>query len=175
MTYFIDTAWPADYAAYIAKPMDWGKVNRTLQKRQYDKIGDVIEDLRLIFSNALKYNARGKGTDTVSGKAYDASVYMSKKLEAAIDKSMLAVSDRSERERIDHNIAEREIEAAERLEKERLRELWTKEGQQSGNDPNSSTVETIETIRVVNRRQPQRKEILDFEYFDEVNNVGFDS
>jgi len=63
------------------------------------------------------YNS-GKGTDNVSGKAYDGAVYIFKKLKAAIGNSMLAISDRSERERAYPNIAEREIEACARLEKE---------------------------------------------------------
>lgn len=168
MTFFIQANYPADYSAYIAKPMDWERVHRSLRKRAYDKLGDVVEDIRLIFSNALKYNARGKGTETVSGKAYDAAVYMSKKLEVAIDKAMLSVSDRLEREIIDHNIAEREIEAAEIAENARLREMWSKQ-RESGGDEAEPAVETIERVRVVNRRQNHRKEMMDFDYpyFDE--------
>jgi hypothetical protein len=107
MQFFIQPNYPPDYAAFIAKPMDWERCQRTLKKRQYDKFGDVIEDLRLIFSNAIKYNARHENTDTVSGKAFEAAKYMSAKLEVAINKMMLSVSDRLERERIDHNNAER--------------------------------------------------------------------
>mmetsp|Transcript_27704 Transcript_27704/g.42163 ORF Transcript_27704/g.42163 Transcript_27704/m.42163 type:complete len:203 (+) Transcript_27704:1528-2136(+) len=61
-------------------------VQKTLKKRKYVKFGEVIDDLRLIFSNALKYNAKHKGTGNISGLAYDAAVYMSGKLEMAIDK-----------------------------------------------------------------------------------------
>eukprot|EP00957_Ditylum_brightwellii_P035839 2716640-Ditylum_brightwellii.AAC.1 len=66
MTYFIQPNYPADYFAYISKPMDWERCHKNLQQRSYEKFGDLVEDLRLIFSNALKYNARAKGTDTVS-------------------------------------------------------------------------------------------------------------
>ena len=66
MTYFIRADYPADYTAFISKPMDWEKVQRNLKKRHYDNFGQVIEDLRLIFKNALKYNARLRDrTDTV--------------------------------------------------------------------------------------------------------------
>ena len=58
MTFFIRADYPADYTAFISKPMDWEKVQRNLKKRHYDNFGQVIEDLRLIFKNALKYNAR---------------------------------------------------------------------------------------------------------------------
>jgi hypothetical protein len=127
MTFFIQAHYPADYTAFVSKPMDWEKVQRTLKKRQYDKFGDVIVDLRLIFSNALKYNARLMGTDTVSGRAYEAAKYMSAKLEASISKLLFSVGDRLERERIDHANAEREIEAAERAEDAAIRAAWKKQ------------------------------------------------
>lgn len=79
MTFFIQPNYPPDYAAYISQPKDWESCSRALKKRQYDKFGDIIADLRLIFSNALKYNARLMGTDTISGKAYEAAKYMSSK------------------------------------------------------------------------------------------------
>jgi len=165
MQYFIMPDYPPDYAAFISKPMDYDRVNRRLQNRGYDTFGEVINDLRLIFSNALKYNARAKGTDTVSGYAYDGAVHMSEKLEMAIDKMMISVSDRIERERIEHAIAEREIEAAERAEEEKMRAQWTGS---SGAKPPDSTFETVETLRIVNRRPTKRRDIRDFEsYFDE--------
>jgi len=165
MQYFILPDYPPDYAAFISKPMDYDRVNRRLQNRDYDTFGEVIADLRLIFANALKYNARAKGTTTVSGLAYDGAVYMSEKLEAAIDKMMISVSDRIERERIEHAIAEREIEAAERAEEEKMRAQWTGS---SGARPADTTVETVETVLIINRRPPKRREIRDFEsYFDE--------
>jgi len=165
MQYFIMPDYPADYAAFISKPMDYVRVNRKLQKREYDNFGEVISDLRLIFTNALKYNGRAKGTASISGLAYDGAEYMSAKLEAAIDKMMISVSDRIERERIEHGIAEREIEAAERAEEEKMRAQWTGS---SGAKPADATVETVETVRIIHRRPPKRREIRDFEsYFDE--------
>ena len=77
--------------------MDWEKVQKTLKKRNYDTCGGVIEDLRLIFTNAVKYNARLAGTDTVSGRAYDSAKILSVKLETAVNKLMVTVSDRVER------------------------------------------------------------------------------
>jgi hypothetical protein len=162
----------ADYAAFISKPMDWDRVNRRLQRREYETIGDVVGDLRLIFSNALKYNARAKGTETVSGIAYEAAIYMSIKLELAIDKMMLSVSDRLERERIEHAIAEREIYAAERAEDERMRAQWT--GSSSAK-PSESVVVTTETgASIISRRPQQQKEMRDFEfpYFDDEEDEG---
>lgn len=60
MGFFIEPNYPPDYTAFISKPMDWQRVQKTLKKRNYVKFGEVIDDLRLIFSNALKYNAKRK-------------------------------------------------------------------------------------------------------------------
>jgi hypothetical protein len=178
MTFFLQTNYPADYTAYIARPMDWERVNRTLKKRHYDKFGDVITDLRLIFSNALKYNGRLKGTDTVSGRAYESATIMSMKLEMAINKLLLTVSDRLERERIDHANAEREMEAQERADEARFFATWKKDSDTAavdGIDPLASSAMppqasdfASQKIRLV-RRPAQRRESTDFEIpnFDE--------
>jgi hypothetical protein len=169
MTFFIQPNYPADYTAYISKPMDWERVQRTLKKRQYDTFGNMVDDLRLIFSNALKYNARLKGTDTVSGRAYEAAVYMSAKLEAAINKFLLSVSDRLERERIDHGNAEREIEAAERAEEAEIRATWKK----GESDTDATGTERLDRNAISRtgsmRRAPIRRQTTDFEipFFDE--------
>jgi len=126
MNVFVHTFYPHDYTSYIAKPMDWEQVNRKLRKRQYNTFGEVIEDLRLIFSNALKYNGRLKDADQGSAVAYTNAQYMSEKLEVAIKKNILSTSDRLERERIDHANAEREIEHHERQEQAKIREAWSK-------------------------------------------------
>lgn len=172
MTFFIQPNYPADYSAFIAKPMDWEKVQRTLKKRHYDTIGALIDDLRLIFSNAEKYNSRLKGTDTVSGRAYEAAKYMSDKLEIAVNKLLLSVSDRLERERIDHANAEREIEAAERAEEAEIRAAWKKEPDKEGSSPTPARSELmLQKTRIV-RRVPQRRQATDFEipFFDEEDN-----
>jgi Bromodomain len=169
MTFFIAANYPADYAAFISKPMDWQKVQTNLKNREYDTFGEACADLRLIFSNALKYNARLKGTDTVSGRAYDAAKYMSAKLEAAIIKMMLSVSDRLERERIDHANAEREIEAAEQAEEARIRATWKKETTSDGAAAPAKADGSVKIKGPVLRMQMKRRESTDFEipFFDE--------
>jgi hypothetical protein len=181
MTFFIQPNYPADYTAFVSKPMDWEKVQRTLKKRNYDTFGEIIEDLRLIFTNAIKYNSRLKGTDTVSGRAYDAAEYMSAKLEAAISKLMLTVSDRLERERIDHANAEREIEAEERAEEVRIRAAWKKDSENkeegAAMPPLSSSAtmmllsrpDMTQKSRLVRVASQQRREAMDFEipFFDD--------
>jgi len=125
MTYFISTKYPDDYLSYIKNPMDWASCQKRVQQRKYDTFGEIVEDLRLIFQNALNYNARHKEIDSESGRvsqrAYDSALLMSEKLEVAITRMLLLVSDRIEREKIDQSILERETEAAERAELERLK------------------------------------------------------
>ena len=168
MTFFIAPNYPPDYAAFISKPMDWEKCQRTLKTREYDTFGEIIGDLRLIFSNALKYNSRLQGTETVSGRAYEAAKFMSAKLEVAINKMMLTVSDRLERERIDHANAEREIEAAEQAEEARIRATWKKDATTDGAAAPASRTDSTIKIRPM-RIQMKRRESMDFEipFFDD--------
>jgi len=170
MHFFIESNFPSNYAAYISKPMDWQHVQKNLKKRKYVKFGEVIDDLRLIFSNALKYNAKHKGTDSVSGEAYDAAVYMRKKLEFAIDKMMLAVSDRLGREKVDQSMEDRKSEAAERAEEERIRQATAK-GEVSTRDPSQqslSKTETLETVRVPGGRRKTAQDMdMEIPFFDE--------
>mmetsp|Transcript_20553 Transcript_20553/g.48385 ORF Transcript_20553/g.48385 Transcript_20553/m.48385 type:complete len:643 (-) Transcript_20553:673-2601(-) len=170
MTFFLTPNYPPDYSAFISRPMDWEKVQKTLKKRNYDTFGSVIEDLRLIFTNALKYNSRLAGTDTVSGRAYESAKIMSTKLETAINKLMVTVSDRVERERIDHNNAEREIEAAERVEAARIRAQWKSENadpdKREGSEP--QRIEGSLRVRSSSRRNIRESDT-DFEvpFFEE--------
>eukprot|EP00531_Pseudo-nitzschia_arenysensis_P017531 CAMPEP_0116119480 /NCGR_PEP_ID=MMETSP0329-20121206/2662_1 /TAXON_ID=697910 /ORGANISM="Pseudo-nitzschia arenysensis, Strain B593" /LENGTH=1354 /DNA_ID=CAMNT_0003613181 /DNA_START=473 /DNA_END=4537 /DNA_ORIENTATION=- len=170
MTYFLTPNYPPDYSAFISRPMDWEKVQKTLKKRNYDTFGAVIEDLRLIFSNALKYNGKHKGTQSVSGRAYDAAEIMSAKLEVAIKKIMVTVSDRVERERIDHSNARREIEAAERVEAERIRSQWGSDGKNQEGKTEGGPQRVEGSLRVRNSsRRSIRQSDTDFEvpFFEE--------
>lgn len=168
MKFFVHSDYPPNYTAFIAKPMDWEKVQKKLRKRQYEKFGEIIEDLRLIFENAKKYN--GRFTDPTSQAAYSAAVHMADKLENAIRRLMLSVSDRIERERIDHANAEREEEAFERAEEARIRAEWKKEHEGDGTAPPlPSRAETLQKIRL--RKTVTRREDADFEipFFDDEN------
>mmetsp|Transcript_2497 Transcript_2497/g.6005 ORF Transcript_2497/g.6005 Transcript_2497/m.6005 type:complete len:1362 (+) Transcript_2497:369-4454(+) len=171
MTYFLTPNYPPDYSAFISRPMDWEKVQKTLKKRNYDTFGAVIGDLRLIFTNAFKYNGNLKGTASVSGRAYSAAEIMSGKLEVAIKKMMVTVSDRVERERIDDNNAKREIEAAERVEAERIRAQWNSEGKNpDGKTEGGGPVKVEGSLRVRNSsRRSIRQSDTDFEvpFFEE--------
>ena len=114
----------------------------------------------------------------VSGRAYAAAEYMSAKLENSIRKLMLTVSDRIERERIDHSNAEREMDAEERAEEARLRAAWKKDPNNKdgsspppfGGDRGPDNVRSGggQKIRLV-RRAAVRREATDFEvpFFDD--------
>lgn len=170
MTFFLTPNYPPDYSMFIPKPMDWEKVQKTLKKRNYDTFKGIIDDLRLIFTNARKYNERLAGTDTVSGRAFDSAKIMSVKLEVAINKMMVTVSDRVERERIDHNNAEREIEAAERVEAARIRAQWKSESaaQEKGEGAEPQKVQGSLRVRSSSRRSVRQSDT-DFElpFFEE--------
>lgn len=159
MTFFIQTHYPPDYAAFISKPMDWEKCSSNLNERHYKNIGEIITDLRLIFSNALKYNGRAKGTDTVSGRAYDAAIYMSNKLESAIETMLLSVSDRLERDKYDKMRIEREAEADGTTVAKKEQKEQEKKVQESKRQATKTTTK-LEFIK------PRKKDV-DYSFYEE--------
>ena len=55
---------PSDYAVYVRKPMDIGRISTRLEKGSsamnlggYNTYGEVLADLRLVFKNSIKYNS----------------------------------------------------------------------------------------------------------------------
>jgi Bromodomain len=172
MSFFLsELSFPADYTAFISKPMAWERVQKNLKKRRYNKFGEVIDDLRLIFSNALKYNERHKDIDETSAKAYDGAVIMSGKLESAIEKMFLAVSDRLGREKVENAMQEREEEAAERAESERVRQAIANGDVPAGSatqQVGGAKTETVETVRIQQRRPVARRDMdMELPFFDE--------
>lgn len=86
-----------------------------------------------------------------------------KKLEPAIDRMLVSVSNRLETDKVEQVIAEREIEAEERAEEERLRKAWQQETENAKAQGTTQTVTTtVEKIRIIQRR-PTRK-ALDFDF-----------
>jgi len=160
MSFFVQSHYPDDYSAYVAKPMDWECANKHLYKRKYDTFGEVIDDLRLIFSNSFKYNGRAKGTDTASGRAFEAAGYMSKKLEAAVDRTLFTVCDRVERDKLDQIISERDREAIELAEQVRLKKKWQNERELESKE----NVTTSQTLKIVKKSVPS---FCNSDYLDE--------
>jgi hypothetical protein len=158
MSFYIEMQFPQDYTAYISKPIAWIYCQDKLRDRRYNSIGELVEDLRLIFANALKYNGRTKSLNPLSQTAYDSALYMSQKLEAAIDKMLLFVSDRIGREKIDMLTLHRETEARERAEEEKLKTQWEKD------NPSGTGVTKIKIQRTFRKRSLVD---FDFPFFDE--------
>jgi hypothetical protein len=158
MMFFLHSStFPADYTAFISRPMAHNICQDKLKKRRYNTFGEVVADLRLIFSNALKYNEGARHICKISGEAYDSAIHMSGRLEAAIDKMLVTVSDRIGRDRID-------LITSRRAEEEQQLRQW--EQQNPG-----STMEVKTKLRIVHQRSHRRK-MTDFEFpfYDEDDN-----
>jgi len=162
MSFFIQMIFPANYSMYISKPIAWDLCYEKLRERKYNSIGETVADLRLIFSNALKYNEKAREVDKVSAVAYDSAIHMSAKLEAAIDRMLLTVGDRIGRERIDMMNTHRRQEAEERAREEAMKLQWEKEHP-------GTTMEVKTKLRITHRGSNYRKRPTDFDlpFFDE--------
>lgn len=77
-----------DYNVYVRKPIDLGTITTKLENCATTRYnyGDMIADLRRVFSNAKKYNAVHRTTDDtgVSQQVYDAAVFLEEKLEGLL-------------------------------------------------------------------------------------------
>ncbi len=166
MSFFISPLnFPPDYTVFIPKPMALDMCRDNLDGGRYNTIGEVVADLRLIFSNAFKYNAGARHSSKVSEAAYNSAIHMSGKLEAAIDKLLLNVADRVGRERIDVITSHREIEALERAQEEQRKLKWEED------NPGSKEVVRT-TLRIVNQNKSHRRSLSEFElpFYDEGDN-----
>jgi len=165
MCFFLQANFPGDYFAYISKPMDWETCYRRLQDRKYDTFGEIISDLRQIFSNALKYNGRMKDVDPASKFAYDSAVTMSEKLEIAIQRMLVTVSDRAEREKVEQVVLDREHEIAQKEEEERVKKEWQQERESSASGgAGLHKTPSSTTMKVARRRKGLD---FDFPFYDE--------
>eukprot|EP01083_Nonionella_stella_P179149 635242_1 len=158
MSFFLQPNYPADYFGYISKPMAWETCHRRLQERLYKTMGEVASDLRLIFSNALKYNGRMKDKDPVSLAAYDSAVVMSGKLEVAVQRMLVSAADRIEREKVEEIVLGREQEIARKNEEERLKKEWQEE-RERGVVPGSRAQmapTTNQTVKIARKNEEER-------------------
>lgn len=160
MCFFLQPNYPADYFAYISRPMDWETAYRRLQNREYLTFGEIISDLRLIFSNALKYNGRMKEVDPISKQAYESAIAMSEKLESAIQRLFITVSDRVEREKVEQVVLDREMELAEKEEEERIRKEWQEETEKG----EAGTASKASTAKIKLGRRPNIRKAVDFDF-----------
>ncbi len=136
--------------------MAWETCKKKFDDGKYDTIGEIVADLRLIFRNALKYNFKARELNSISKAAYDSAIHMSRKLDAAIDRMLLSVSDRVGRDKIDLTTSQREVEAMQREEEEQMKRQWEKE--------HPSKIEVKTTIKVIHPRGNRRQKTPDFEF-----------
>ena len=90
-TYFIppvNTSLLSDYSVYVRKPMDITTIRAKLEPPsgppKYNTYQEFVEDLRLVFSNAVAYNRVHEATDTtgLSVKVLSAALHFQVKLES---------------------------------------------------------------------------------------------
>eukprot|EP01121_Diplochlamys_sp_Union-15-3_P015395 TRINITY_DN5078_c0_g1_i2.p1 TRINITY_DN5078_c0_g1~~TRINITY_DN5078_c0_g1_i2.p1 ORF type:complete len:283 (+),score=71.43 TRINITY_DN5078_c0_g1_i2:49-849(+) len=72
-----------DYFSIITHPMDLGTIKSNLERGAYETVEDFAEDVRLVWSNALKYNQPGSDI-----------VIMAKELKSIFDKKWATLTKR---------------------------------------------------------------------------------
>jgi hypothetical protein len=68
-----------DYYTVVQRPMDLGTVRTKLHSMHYNSRQQVVEDIRLVFTNAMRYNPP---TNAVHGAAKELLAYFEEQLEA---------------------------------------------------------------------------------------------
>jgi len=168
MSIYVKTIYPPDYTAYIAKPRDWTYCDTNLKKRKYKLIGEFLEDVKLIFSNALKYNVTAKDTNKVSGSAYNSALIMAKKLETAIDKMLISISERIGRDEVDKNTERRELdEVQQEVERQEKEQMLLSLSSIEKKKEESNNIHVLETVTLVHQRPRQESIDIDFEFSDD--------
>jgi len=66
MVSFMAPVYPADYDSVCVKRMDYAVCATKFKENGYKSYKDFVGDVRLMFSNALKYNTRFRGVHPVS-------------------------------------------------------------------------------------------------------------
>jgi hypothetical protein len=142
LSYFIapvDVTLVTDYSVYVRSPMDLSTIKYKLDGTEptvdwianainklsprYKKIGDFVQDLRRVFSNAKVFNKAHIDTDPTetSKLIYEAALIFDEKLEGLLPKFTLSLADRIECARIMNK------ELKEKEEADRLKRLQDKE------------------------------------------------
>ena len=129
-SYPINEILLSDYNLYVRKAMDLSTIKlrlegdaaknsfamRTVQEQgkpipqKYIFYGEFFSDLRLVFSNAIKYNSAHKDTDNtgVSKNIYESALKYQKRLEEVIALFSVDLAERILRTRIQQELVEKE-------------------------------------------------------------------
>lgn len=87
----VDQKLVTDYSVYVRRPMDLstirGKLEPPTGPPKYNSYFEFVEDVRIVFSNAIAYNRAHEHTDTtgISKKILDAAMNFQTKLEWLIN------------------------------------------------------------------------------------------
>jgi hypothetical protein len=115
----VDLALVPDYLEHVPNPIDTGTIEGKLKKDEYLSHGDIIGDLRRVFTNALRYNSRLRAVDKNSDMICQAVEHMQPLLEQFIaDQYTLEVLERVGRELVCHQREKRKLEATRRKNEE---------------------------------------------------------
>lgn len=129
-SYPINEILLSDYNLYVRKAMDLSTIKLRLEgdaaknsfamravqeqgkpiPRKYIYYGEFFSDLRLVFSNAIKYNSAHKDTDNtgVSKNIYESALKYQKRLEDVIALFSVDLAERILRTRIQQELVEKE-------------------------------------------------------------------
>jgi hypothetical protein len=142
LSYFlapVDVNLVADYTVYIRHPIDlstikykldgteptveWISISINKLTPRYSRMGDFLQDLRKVFTNAETYNKAHIETDTTatSKLVYEAALVFEEKLENLLPRFTLTMADRIECARITNK------ELKEKEEVDRLRRIRDEE------------------------------------------------
>lgn len=61
---------PQDYLKIVKMPMDLSTVGANLALGQYSSLQEFLDDMKLIFQNAFRYNPKGSKVDMESSTKY---------------------------------------------------------------------------------------------------------
>jgi hypothetical protein len=112
----VDVVHVTDYSVYVRRPADFSTVRYRLEgqlpgdlrvrglmdlgARPYKTVGDFLEEMRRVFSNATKYNQPKRATDPVSDAVFLAAQRLSERFEALLCTTSVTLAELSERRRI---------------------------------------------------------------------------
>ncbi|GMH90629.1 hypothetical protein TL16_g11824 [Triparma laevis f. inornata] len=100
---FYEPIYPLGYDNVIAKRADFTIIQNNLWARKYKNYYEVIEDLRLMFSNAIQYNLPTVEIDPFSKIFFDSAKFMQPILEEQINKLRLQAVERVRKLKIEED------------------------------------------------------------------------
>ncbi|KAJ1430452.1 hypothetical protein B484DRAFT_50806 [Ochromonadaceae sp. CCMP2298] len=135
----VDVAQITDYSVYVRRPADFSTVRYRLEgvlpgdlrvrglmdmgARPYKTVGDFLEEVRRIFSNAAKYNQPKRATDPVSDAVFLAAERLRERFETLLCTTSVTLAELQERRRIlSTDSAKLELESLAVREREQARD-----------------------------------------------------